>query len=167
MLGSVGVTLGFTPTEITPNIFHLFKNYEQNSTEIKNLESVDNIAGWEIIFRECVFKSCHTNRTEEPEDGCYKHMDCNPPGSSVHGILQGRILVWAAISSSRGYIPPRDWTLASCVSYIGRQILYRCTTWEAHINKAYKAESRTQNAVYNVQYGTLEPCSILYVKSYI
>ena len=45
MLGSVGVTFGFTPTEITPNIFHLFKNYEQNSTEIKNLESVDNIAG--------------------------------------------------------------------------------------------------------------------------
>ena len=29
-------------------------------------------------------------------------MDCSPPGSSVHGILQARILEWAAISSSRG-----------------------------------------------------------------
>ena len=27
-------------------------------------------------------------------------MDCNPPGSSVHGILQGRILEWVAISFS-------------------------------------------------------------------
>ena len=29
-------------------------------------------------------------------------MDCSPPGSSVHGILQARILDWVAISSSRG-----------------------------------------------------------------
>ena len=35
-------------------------------------------------------------------------MDCSPPGSSVHGILQARILDWAAMSSSRGSSPPRD-----------------------------------------------------------
>ena len=29
-------------------------------------------------------------------------MDCSPPGSSVHGILQARILEWVAIPSSRG-----------------------------------------------------------------
>ena len=29
-------------------------------------------------------------------------MDCSPPGSSVHGILQARALEWAAIPSSRG-----------------------------------------------------------------
>ena len=29
-------------------------------------------------------------------------MDCSPPGSSVHGILQARTLEWVAISSSRG-----------------------------------------------------------------
>ena len=29
-------------------------------------------------------------------------MDCSPPGFSVHGILQARILKWAAISFSRG-----------------------------------------------------------------
>ena len=29
-------------------------------------------------------------------------MDCGPPGSSVHGIFQARILEWGAISSSRG-----------------------------------------------------------------
>ena len=35
-------------------------------------------------------------------------MDCDPPGSSVHGILQARILEWVAISFSRGSPPPRD-----------------------------------------------------------
>ena len=35
-------------------------------------------------------------------------MDCSPPGSSVHGILQARILEWVAISFSRGASQPRD-----------------------------------------------------------
>ena len=35
-------------------------------------------------------------------------MDCSPPGSSVHGILQARILEWVAISFSRGLSQPRD-----------------------------------------------------------
>ena len=34
-------------------------------------------------------------------------MDCSPPGSSVHGILQARILEWVAIPSSRGSPQPR------------------------------------------------------------
>ena len=37
-------------------------------------------------------------------------MDCSLPGSSVHGISQGRILEWVAISSSRGSSQPWDWT---------------------------------------------------------
>ena len=37
-------------------------------------------------------------------------MGCNPPGSSVHGIFQARILERLAISSSRGSSPPRDGT---------------------------------------------------------
>ena len=35
-------------------------------------------------------------------------MDCSPPGSSVHGILQARILEWVAISFSRGSSQPWD-----------------------------------------------------------
>ena len=35
-------------------------------------------------------------------------MDCSPPGSSVHGILQARILDWVAISLSRGSSQPRN-----------------------------------------------------------
>ena len=40
-------------------------------------------------------------------------VDCSPPGSSVHGILQARILEWVAISFSRGSSRPRDWTQVS------------------------------------------------------
>ena len=41
-------------------------------------------------------------------------MDCNLPGSSVHGILQERILEWVTISFSKGSFWPRDQTLVSC-----------------------------------------------------
>ena len=45
-------------------------------------------------------------------------MDCSPPGSSVHGILQARILEWVAISSSRGSSQPRDQTCVSSRFFI-------------------------------------------------
>jgi len=45
-------------------------------------------------------------------------MDCSPPGSSVRGILQARLLEWVAMPSSRGPSWPRDQTCASCVSCI-------------------------------------------------
>ena len=70
-------------------------------------------------------------------------MDCSLPGSSVHGILQARILEWVAISFTRGSSWPRDRT---CVSCIGRQILYhlshlgelvqqfpKCASWTSSI----------------------------------
>ena len=58
----------------------------------------------------------------------YDLMDCSPPGSSVHGILQARILEWGVISFFRASSWPRDWTYVFC---IGRQILYHHTRWEA------------------------------------
>ena len=43
-------------------------------------------------------------------------MDCSPPGSSVHGISQARILEWVAISCTRGSPQPRDRTQVSCTA---------------------------------------------------
>ena len=43
-------------------------------------------------------------------------MDCSPPGSSVHGISQARILEWIAICSSRGIFRPRVRICVSCIS---------------------------------------------------
>ena len=40
-------------------------------------------------------------------------VDCGPPGSSFRGILQARMLEWAAVSSSRGASRPRDQTQVS------------------------------------------------------
>ena len=51
-------------------------------------------------------------------------MGCCSPGSSVHGILQARLLEWVAMSSSRGSSQPRDQTHISYVSCMGRQLLY-------------------------------------------
>ena len=46
---------------------------------------------------------------------CYP-LDCSPPGSSVHGILQARILEWVAIPSSRGSSQLRDQIQVSCTA---------------------------------------------------
>ena len=43
-------------------------------------------------------------------------MDCGLTSSSVHGILQARILKWVAMPSSRGSSQPRDQTHVSCIS---------------------------------------------------
>ena len=48
----------------------------------------------------------------------YNTMDYSLPGSSVHGLLQERILEWAAVPSSRGSSQPRDRT---SVSYIASE----------------------------------------------
>ena len=42
-------------------------------------------------------------------------VDCSPPGSPVHGILQARVLEWVAISFSRGSSRSRDRTWVSCI----------------------------------------------------
>ena len=55
-------------------------------------------------------------------------MDCNPPGTSVHGVLQVRILMWVVISFSRGSSQHRDWT---CVSFIAGRLFTDWATREA------------------------------------
>ena len=51
-------------------------------------------------------------------------VGCSLPGSSVHGILQARILVWVAISSSKGSSQPRDQALVFCIFCTGRWVPY-------------------------------------------
>ena len=66
---------------------------------------------WAMHMYECVrvqlLQSCPT---------LYNPMDCSPPGSSVHGILQARILEWVDMPSSRGSSWPRDQTRVSCIA---------------------------------------------------
>ena len=55
----------------------------------------------------CCIQSCLT---------LWDPTDCSPPGCSVHGISQARILEWVAISSSRGSSRPRDQAHISCLA---------------------------------------------------
>ena len=57
---------------------------------------------------------------------------CGLSVSSVHGIFQAGILEWVAISFSRGSFRPRDQTHISCVSCIGRRILYHQIAFVSH-----------------------------------
>ena len=54
-------------------------------------------------------------------------MDSSPLGSSVHGILQARILEWVVFPFSRGSSLPKDQTHIFCT---GKQILYHHAIWE-------------------------------------
>ena len=55
----------------------------------------------------------HTHVTQSCSTLC-DPMDCSPPGSSLHGILQARILEWVAIPFSRGSSRLRDGAQVSC-----------------------------------------------------
>ena len=79
-----------------------------------------------IIIRVCVCVCMHSVTRSSPTL-CIP-MNCSPPGSSVHGILQVRILERVAIFYCRRSFQPRDQTRAS---YIGMRILHHWTTWEA------------------------------------
>ena len=70
-----------------------------------------------LIYLECIALCVHAKL----HPTLFDSMDCSPPSSSVHGILQARIHEWVAISSSSGSFRPGDRTH---ISYIGRQILY-------------------------------------------
>ena len=61
-------------------------------------------------------------------------LDCDPPGSSLHGILQARTLEWAAISFSKGSSQPRDQTCVSLSPALTGGFFTTSTTWEACTN---------------------------------
>ena len=46
----------------------------------------------------------------------YDPTDCSQPGTSIHGILQARMLEWVAMPSSRGSSQPRNQTRVSCIA---------------------------------------------------
>ena len=58
-------------------------------------------------------------------------VDCSPPGSFIHGVLQARTQEWVAIPFSRGSSQPRDRTQVSCAA--GRVFTVSATR-EAQIN---------------------------------
>ena len=67
-------------------------------------------------------------------------VDCSPPGSSVHAILQARILEWVAKSSSRVTSQPRDQTHICLRLLHCRWILWCWATWETPPSCVYSGK---------------------------
>ena len=90
------------------------KNFSESTHKMRRwLRTVDTMQ-WRDFRRELspdwkvkVTQSCPT---------LCDPMDCSPPGSSVHGILQARILEWVAMPSSRACSWPRYGTWVSCIA---------------------------------------------------
>ena len=64
-----------------------------------------------LVLKKCKGEECQT---------LFDPMDCSPPGSSVHGILQARILEWVAMPSSRR----SSWPSVFYVSCTIKRVLY-------------------------------------------
>ena len=86
-------------------------------------------------------------------------MDCSPPGSFVHGILQARILERVATLSSRGSPWCRDRALRSCVSCITGKIFTQWANWEAHTCSCvdFMTKSGQGNGMHLFQEWLLQP----------
>ena len=65
-------------------------------------------------------------------------IDYSPPGPSVHGILQARILEWVAMPSCRGSSQPRDGTSVSCISCIAGRFFTHWATWETPLKSLHE-----------------------------
>ena len=67
---------------------------------------------WTSVFKWLKWREV---KVAQPCQNLCNPRDCVPPGSSVHGIFQARILDWVAISFFRGSSQSRDWSWVSCI----------------------------------------------------
>ena len=120
-----------SPLEIFP--YFIFENFlmagcenvdmrwkNPTKRELANLESL-KISRGEVIstWKNVKLKVLVT----QPRPTLCDPMDCGPPGSSVHGILQTRVLEWLAIPSSRESSWPRDQTLLGVSVGVANQMV--------------------------------------------
>ena len=86
---------------------------------------------FKLYYNTCMYFLCMHAKSLQSCLTLFNPMDCNPPGSSVHGIFQTRILEWVAISYSGGSSRPRNQIGISGISWMP-EILCHCATWETH-----------------------------------
>ena len=100
----------------------------------------------------CVCVCMHVHARGHVQPTLCNPMDCSPPGSSIHGIFQAKILGWVAISFSRGSFWPRDWTDVSCISSIGRSVLYQLSHQGSHLYMALGKNCKVYIYIYKYIY---------------
>ena len=77
---------------------------------------------------------------------------CSLPGSSVHGILQTRILEWVAIPFSKGSSQPRDQTQVSCIA---DRFFTVWATREAHFTSVNPIQCMSKGSALKLARGTI------------
>ena len=103
----------------------------------------DSLSAWNTVSLEdykvypsapgCLFSCVHTKLLQSCPNLCHP-MDCNPPRSSVQGILQARILEWVAVPSSWGSCQPRNQTVSLASPALAGVFFTTSATWEAHFS---------------------------------
>ena len=123
---------------------HIYLDYYIHIFEI-NLISISlphTLQNWDLPIFEALFSLQHSACIQRGKSESISHsvisdstlcnpMNCSPPGSSVHGIHQARILEWVAMPFSRGCSGSRDQTQVSHIA--GRFFNIRATR-EAHLS---------------------------------
>ena len=105
-----------------PNYYHQQQSRKAGNNSYNNLPQMFRTSLISDSFANfCPYFQFKTNQNKNAQSLSHVQLFCNPmdcslPGSSVHGILQARVLERVAISSSRGSSQPRDWTHISCIS---------------------------------------------------
>ena len=105
------ITSIFVPTLVLPHFIQAWSTQAWRDYTVRGLLTV-----WCLVTQSC--------------PTLYNLVNCNPLGSSIHGILQARILEWVAISSSRGSSQPRDGTPVPCESFTANGLFYCWVTGE-------------------------------------
>ena len=121
-LGGVGGFLSpqlYIAWLLTSTLWNENISYHINNQEMSQPLSISGLQTW-IKLKVAQLCLCPT---------LCNSMGCRLPGSSIHGILQARILEWVAILFSRGSSQPKDWTQ---VSHIAGGFFTVWATREAH-----------------------------------
>ena len=102
--------------------------YLEKQTTTQLLSFLNSLERMHFRFGTWKFFSCFLFVSQDVDGGreAWMHAkslqsywtlwDCSPPGSSVYGILQARILEWVSMPSSRGSSQPRDWNRVFCIA---------------------------------------------------
>ena len=91
-------------------------SYRKSSIGKESLETWSPDLEWTDTLTILESHGCGVVLLAQPCPTLCDPMGCSPPGSSVHGILQARMLEWVAMSSSRGSSQPRVRACISCIA---------------------------------------------------
>ena len=105
---------------------------------MKDAEEKTEKASIPSVITENLSSCLHVNSPQSCLTLC-DPMDCSLPGSSVHGILQTRIVKWGCCTLLQGIVLTQELAHTSCISCTGSWVFYHCT-WEArNISIQYKS----------------------------